>query len=1022
MKRITTLLVFFIVGSLQLLLAQAKEVSGKVTDGATGEPLPGVNIVEKGTTNGVITDLNGNYSITLTSEDATLVFTSVGFLDEEIPVGSQTVIDVTLAMSIEQLDEIVVVGYGSMQRTNVTGAISSIGGDEISKSPVPNVIEALRGQIPGVRVERTSGAPGSGVTFTIRGKNSIGDEDDDISENEPLIVIDGVPMTGGNIAEINPDDIATIDVLKDAGAASIYGSSGANGVILITTKTGTIGKPTFTVDYSHGITDLSNKPVLFNAEEYAQLKVDARIGYGEDDATIENTITDPVERANLEAGNEIDWHDVMLRKGTVDKISLGLSGGSDKFRFYMNGDAYLEKGIVQHTDYRRYSLRINGEYSPYKWLNAGARIQVSRTNADETGNNAVEYARLPDFTDFIGNTPLGRTHDSIGRLVPTVKSDQFQYNPLYRYQESNADRKTSRYYINPYLEFKIIEGLSLRINGFAEQRNEKATKYKSPYYYLEYLGQDPGVNENTIETGENTTFLLDNILNYKKTLFEKHSLDLTLVYGFQSFDSYTLKIYGENHPDDPNYTYGLSDRPATILGFEIDPQNENYIAQKDPFWAREYMVGRIGYGFDNRYNLTVTFRRDGSSKFGKNNKWGNFPSVSVAWNIHNEQFWSEGFRQIVSLLKYRASYGIMGNDNIKTFGYISLAGPASYSFNQNVYYGNTTGTAPNESLRWEKSNQFNTGLDFGLFRNRVSGFFDYYKTRTTDLLLEEQISIVSGFESVIANVGETKNWGIDLNVGAKILTGEFQWDININWAKDKNEIVKLSSADVDSLGNPVDDVYNEWFIGQDIDVVWDYDYIGVYQLGEEAVAAAMHPDKLNYGAGDPKIRDVNGDGVITPDDRTFLGSPTPDWYGGIRNTFRYKGFELTILFETVQGVTKEDEFVNTLTSRDNTVKVDYWMPDNPTNAYPQPNYRAEYEYKSAVNTKDASFVCLRNVSFGYTLPISLIQKINMQNVFVYIQGSNLKYWTKFDHAYSPESDWGAFPTLKSWTFGAKFTF
>jgi TonB-linked SusC/RagA family outer membrane protein len=975
-------------------------ITGKITD-ETGASMPGLNIVEKGTNNGVLSADDGSYIITVSSPGSVLVFSFVGYLSREVAVGNQTVVDIAMVPDIQSLAEVVVIGYGSMDRSNVTGAISSVRADDINKIPIPNVVEALRGQVAGVRVTRGSGQPGSGIDFLIRGKKSIGEDNDGINENEPLIVIDGVPTTGGNIDEINPADIASIDILKDAAAASIYGTSGANGVILITTKNGLKGKPSFSVNASYGITELTQLPVMFNALEYVQLKMDAAEGAGRPN-TMEDVLVDPVELANWNAGKEINWHNLVLRQGNVRNAGISLSGGSEKFNYYMNGDAYLEKGIVPHTNYNRYSLRLNSDYSPYKFLKAGVKVQLSRSTADETGNSAVLYQENPDFTDFIGNSPLGRIYDENGDLVRTVKGDQFQYNPLFMYRESMADRIISRNYLNPYLEFTIIKGLTYTINGFIEQRNEEFKRFTTDKY------NDGAYSTMKLDNVESNTYLLDNILNYKRIFLDKHSFDATFVYGFQTFNSSTISANVQNDQGELFDLLGYYSMPT--LASSLDPLE----------WGKLYYVGRVGYGYDSRYNLTLTMRRDGSSKFGENNKWGNFPSVSFAWNASNESFLENN--TTISLLKYRISYGVMGNDRIADYRYISLTGNANYSFNGVGYTGKTTNNFGNQSIKWEESKQFNTGIDFGLLSNRISGTFDYYNTRTTDLLLPEIIPITTGFRTTISNVGETKNWGLEVNLKSRILDGAFKWEVNVNWAKDKNEIVKLNRASVDAEGNPVDDVANGWFIGQDIDVIYDFDFVGIYQLGEEELAASKHPDRRNYGAGDPKIRDVNGDTIITFADQTFLGSPTPSWYGGLKNTFSYKGLELSVLFETVQGVERINYFYGSLVGRDNGVKVNYWTPRNPSNEFPQPNVTGTYAYENAVRLRDASFVALRNVSLQYTLPQSLLKKTPVQSISFYIRGNNLKYFTDYKDSYSPESVYGAFPTVKTWSFGTNIIF
>ncbi len=997
---------------------QQKTITGKVVD-ESGISLPGVSVIVKGSTVGTITDADGKYSINVPASGKVLLYTFIGMNSQEIEIGNMTQINVTLAQGFVDLDEVVAIGYGSMEKNNVTGAISSIKTEEIMKAPVPNVVEALRGQVSGVKISKGSGRPGAGVDLLIRGKKSLS------STNEPLIVIDGVPNTGGNLADINPADIASINILKDAAAASIYGASASNGVVLITTKDGAFGKPSLSVEFSYGLSDLTMQPTMFNAREYVAVKNAASVGGGLGEKTPEKLLDD-IELKNWGNGdsiNETNWHEKLLKVGNIKNASVSLSGGTEKFHYYMNGDAYLEDGIAQYSTYNRYSMRLNADYSPYDFLTIGARVQLSKSLADETGSTL--YNGSADFGDFVGNTPLGRLYDEYDRLVPTVKGDQFQYNPLYRYRESKVDRNSSRVYVNPWVEIKIIDGLTFRMNAFAEQRFENYKEFYSSIYNNSVLDADPGTNRIRIQLKEDMTYLWDNILNYRKIFNDIHSIDATLVYGIQTYDTYTLNTNGQGSSSDVLKYNDMSSVPSDKSTVSYDPDE----------WGKEYYVARIGYGFDERYNITATFRRDGSSKFGPLSKYGNFPSIAAAWNIHNESFMKSV--EPISVLKYRISYGIMGNDNIPTYRYLATTANGSYTFNQTGYTGKTTDPSvfPNANLRWEVSNQFNTGIDFGFLNNRISGSIDYYNTLTSDLLLTEQIPSTTGYTQVMSNVGKTKNWGIDANVNFAILTGDFKWDMAVNWAKDHNEIISLSRYAVDENGNPVDDLANGWFIGQDIDVIYDYKFVGIYSTSEEdkALAAQMHPTIKNYGPGDAKIADLAGpitdenptggpDGVIDTHDQTFLGSPTPSWYGGLRNTFSYKGFELTVLFEAVMGVEKINGYYGGLTMRDNQIKVDYWTPEDQDADFPEPNTKKEYDYADAVKLRDASFISLRNLSFGYNVPTKLIKKTPFKALAVFVRGNNLKYFTDYKDSYSPEIDPWNFPITKTWTFSAKITF
>ena len=999
-KQVIPLLVGLLVSIQLVAQTGSHRVSGRVVD-ENNEPLPGATIKVKGTGNGTITDLEGRYTLDV-SPESVLVVSFVGYLNEEIPVNNRSTIDVQLTSDIKSLTEVVVVGYGSMERQNVTGAISSIRGEELQKVPVPNVVEAMRGQVPGLRITRDSGQPGSGVSFTIRGSNSL------TLSNEPLIVIDGVPNTGGNLAEINPDDIASIDILKDAAAASIYGSSGANGVILITTKRGTAGKPSVSVNASTGVTQLSMRPRMFNADEYVQLRRDAAAGAGAPNG-INDVLTDPIELENYLAGREVNWHDELLRPGSINNLGVSVSGGTEKFKIYLNTDAYLEKGVVEHSSYNRYSMRLNTDYKPTNFIQIGANVQLTKSYADETGNTLDQDGRA-DFNDFVGNTPLGRTHDENGNLVPTVKGDQFQYNPLFRYQNSQVDRHRNRIYINPFLEVKLLEGLTYRLNTFAELRNERFSRFLSGPY------NQSDRNFMRVQAAENTTYLLDNILNYSRSIADVHRIDATFVYGIQTNSSLTLNTIAEGSDDALGY-HGIDNTPSerSRIGYGMGD------------WAREYYVGRLQYGFDERYILTLTMRRDGSSRFGPNMKYGTFPSISAAWNVDREDFMDN--LDVFSQLKFRASYGLIGNDLISdNYPYLARAAQVQYANNRGLNAGFTTGdNAPNADLRWEESNQFNAGVDFGLINNRISGSVDYFITKTKDLLLTERLPVTSGYRRVYSNVGRTENWGIDANITGRIFTEEgFTWEAAANASMNRNRIISLNRSSTDAEGNPVHDYANNWFIDQQIGVIYGYIFDGIYQEGEEAVAAAMHPTYADYGPGDPKIRDISGpdgtpDGVITTDDQTFLGGSNPSWYGGLRNTFGYKGFELTVLFEIVQGVEKINYYYGSLTGRDNTIAVDYWTPENPSNVFPQPHQTQGYYFANAVRLRDASFVSLRNVALNYNLPAGLLNKTPLQSVSLYIRGNNLHYFTKYKDSYSPEVNAFNFPIQKVWTFGTRIT-
>ncbi|MCO6480227.1 MAG: TonB-dependent receptor [Phaeodactylibacter sp.] len=996
----------------QVLFAQDITISGTVS--SEGEPLIGATVLIKGTATGTTTDIDGKYTLSA-PPDAILQVSYTGYTPMAIAVDGRTEIDVELSAGLV-LDEVVVVGYGTMERANVTGSIVTVDVEELEKVPVPNVVEGLRAQVPGLRVTRGSGQPGSGISFRIRGTNSLGAAAGDIDgNNRPIIVVDGVPIVEGNLAELNPDDIASINVLKDAAAASIYGSSGANGAVLITTKSGVAGQSRISVSASTGFVDVANRINMMNGDEYIQYRADSERAAGNENPRI-NSLVDPNEVANYIAGRDVDWQDQLLRTGMQTRLGVSASGGNEKLRYYLNGDVYLEDGIVTSSDYNRYSIRFNGDFSATDWMDIGARVQLSKSFADETANAITEFNINDGFAPFIpisNNTPLGDVYNEDGTLTKFIRDDQFQINPLHRYNESILERFVTRSYINPYINIKILDGLKYTLNTYAEDRNEFFGRFWSSNY------NDGNPSEAQVQEGKGITYLVDNILNYTKQ-FGVHNINATAVYGFQEYDFRQSNTNAEQIPTD---LLGYD-----AIGYAVD-ENIRYDWSRDD-WGRVYLAGRLGYTYDDRYSVTLTVRRDGSSRFGPNNRYGTFPSASVAWNAHKENFLRANNN--ISFLKFRLSYGELGNDRFPTYFYragtnnVQVAAGADPETGEPILF-NGFGLATNASnpnLKWETSKQVNFGVDLGLFDNRLNATVDLYQTNTTDLLLFESIIGVvnNGFTQYPSNVGETESRGIDIGLRATaVRRGDFYWDISANWARDVNEIVRLSSADVDAEGNPINNPANGWFIGQNIQEIYDYDVIGVWQIGEEDEAASFG----DFEPGDPKIRDVDGDGTITADDRTFLGNPTPDWYGGINNTFNYKGLELSILFEAVQGVTRVNNYIGAYSGRNNEIAINYWTPENPSNEFPRVGPGTALAgglFTNAIKVQDASFIALRNVSLGYRLPARLIEKLPMSNVSFYVRGNNLKYWTDFTDAFSPESSVGSYPITRTWIFGTKVTF
>lgn len=984
------------------------KVSGTVTD-TDGLAIPGVAVILKGTETGVTADFDGKYTINAPS-NGSLEFLSLGYSNKTIPINGRSLINVQLEEDAQLLDEVVVVGYGTMERANVTGAITTVNVEEITKAPVVNVLESIRGQVAGVTVNKPSGRPGEGVTLRIRGTNSLGTSPNNTgSANGALIVVDGVPLVGGSMSDFDSDDIESMNIIKDAGAGAIYGSSAANGVILITTKSGKKGRAQIEVSSSTGFVQIANEVEIFNADQFVQLRKDVVIN-GDPDFPVPSTesVLDQIELANYVAGNSVNWLDLVDRIGSQQNVGFSISGGTDKSNYYLNADMYNEKGILTHSDYNRYSVRLNADLQATDWLKVGARVQLSKSFADETAGalSSVEGFAGSAFAPFIATSPLGNIYDADGNTTKFVTSDLFALNPLHLFQESIVDRNVTRSYINPYFEVNVLDGLKYTLNTFAEQRTQFYGLFRSSNF------ADNKPNFARIDNSESITYLMDNILSYKKD-FGKHGINATLVFGIQKNETSRSDNRAEFLPTD-------------LLGYNAiggAPQAEQSLNYYTDEWGKDYQVGRLGYNYDQRYSLTATLRRDGSSKFGPNNRYGWFPSISGAWSIHNESFWSDDIK--INNLKLRLSYGTLGNDSpIST--YLYRQGTRVIPLLDGVFTGLTvTDIGTNPNLKWETSKQVNIGLDFGLFNNTITGSIEAYNTKTDDLLTFQQIPgfLNNGIELYPSNIGETKNKGLELGLKAKVFnTKDFSWTASINWTANREEIVRLN--EVDANGDPIDNTANGWFIGQDPGVIYDFDYQGVYQIGET-------PDITQFGEipepGDAKIKDIDGNGNIDFDDRTFLGSATnPDWFGGINNVFKYKNFELSILVEIVEGIKARNNLLGSFTTaRNNKIAIDYWTPTNPSNAYPRVGADSPFAgaFGNAIRVEDASFVALRNISFTYSMPADILKRTPFTKVSFHVRGNNLKYWTSFDKAYSPENvSSSQYPVSKIWTFGTKISF
>jgi len=941
-----------------------KTITGKVTD-ENDEGLPGVNILVKNTTTGTVTDVNGNYRLSVQDDAEVLVFSSVGYVTEEVAIGNQAVINMQMLPDVQALSEIVVVGYGTQKRSDLTGAISSISSETLEETPAANVIEQSQGRLAGVDIVRANGSPGADVQIRIRGNRSIN------ASNEPLFVIDGIP-TSANINDFNPNDIVSMEVLKDASAVAIYGSRGANGVILITTKKGKEGKPVISYDGYYGVKQPVENLDLMNAQEFAGYSRISR-GIAPDDASQDDTFFSDVEIENLQNGVDTDWLDEVLQNGSQQNHQLSVSGGSKDVTYYVSGSYFDEEGIVPNTDFERVAVRANLQADLSEKLRIGLSSTVSNSTRNRMNNSP--------FGGALRFSPLITPYDENGEFLPYPNPREgLLTNPLLNFQPNQYvdETKSLRVFANIYGEFDITKNLTYRLNFGPDYSESRRGRYTGSL--------DESINTGSKQNESEFVYTLENILTYDQD-FGDHGLNIVGLFSTQQSNYESSFLEAQDIPIEKSTFHDLGSA-ATIT--EIDSKLED--------WGLLSYMGRVNYSFQDRYLLTVTGRADGSSRLADGKKWAFFPAASAGWILSEEGFFDV---PSVSFLKLRASYGQVGNTSIDPFQTLGGLERTIYAYGNNEAFGYGQSLIPNPDLGWEISTTTNFGLDFGFLEDRITGTFEYYITNTEDLLLERFIPITSGYSSILQNIGSTRNSGVELSISANVIksTQGFNWDVNFNIFSNNEEITELFDGQKDDVGN-------NWFIGEPINVFYSFQQTGIWQEGEATEAEA-----LGQFPGDIKIADVNGrgedgeltkqpDGQINSDDRTVLGSTVPNWSGGITNRFSFKGFDLSFLIYARQGQYLRSDYHNlggnNWQGRYNSLNLDYWTPNNPTNAYPLPDAGEAPLYSNAVRFYDGSFVKIKNISLGYNFQSELLSSIGLSTLRLYATANNAITFSKYD--------------------------
>jgi TonB-linked SusC/RagA family outer membrane protein len=959
---------------------QSPAISGKVVD-ETGTGMPGVNVVVKGTSTGTTTDAEGVYRLNLTTDQAggILVFSFIGYAVQEQPINNRSTINVSMVADISELSEVIVVGYGTQEKRDVTSSISTVTGEAISKIPTGNAMDAMKGQIAGVDILQNGGRPGESPTIRIRGRRSLA------ASNDPLFVIDGIPMTAGTntIADFNTEDIQSVEVLKDAASQAIYGSRGSNGVILVTTKRGEPGVTKVSFKTTYGVTEPFRTIPMMNGAQFADLKREAnrldangksgRAAWGDVGSTIPDdaaVFNDAVELNSVQNGLSTDWQDLIYRNGSQWNSQLSVRAGTEKTRIFVAFSNFQEEGLIEGVDYKRYTGRANIDHEISKRFKIGISTLYSNVT-DNFGSASV-------ISEAVNQTPLGLPYDAEGNIIFLPISDGIRSNPLSELVPGKRinESKYKRFFNSVYFDVNLIEGLKYKFligqdlqmldRGIFEGQFTNTRKNGSPFA--------------SIYQGEQSGFTLENLLTYNKS-FGEHALGLTFLQSTAEQQFSESFMGAQNLPFEAAKWYNL--------GLGTLTSNSTNFAE---FKLLSYMA-RVNYAFKGKYLFQASMRWDGSSRLADGNKWASFPGVSVGWRIKDEGFLSGA--DWLTELKLRASYGKVGNTSVAPYQTQGTLANTYYDWNNADARGFRLNLIPSKNLGWEISESVDVGVDFAFFNGRLNGYVDYYQTSTgTSLLLPRQLPPTSGYSFILQNVGGTETKGFEITLNSVIIDrpNSLKWEAEFNLGSLKEKIVDLDQRGPN--GELIDDIGNGWFIGEPIRVFYDFNKIGIWQADEVEAA-----ESFKQVPGELKLEDVSGDGAITQDDRKILGNDVPKAYGGFKNKLSFKGFDLEVFLYYRLGFMINSAFSNgqaTMQGRYNNLDVDYWTIDNPTNAYPRPNKNQEnITYGSSLNYMDGGFVKLRNITLGYKLPESIASRLKMTKLRVFVSGQNLATWSDY---------------------------
>jgi TonB-linked SusC/RagA family outer membrane protein len=970
-------------------MQQQKSVTGKVTDSGGG-PLPGVSVVVKGTTTGTITDFDGNYSLGNVPGNAALQFSFVGMKPQEVKVEGKTNINITLVEEAIGIEEVVAVGYGTVRKKDLTGAVSNVNMKDNSTKISISPVQALRGSIAGVNVT-DNGKLGSDGSIQIRGRSSIS------ASNNPLLILDGIPYTGA-LSDINSNDIESIDVLKDASSAAIYGSRAANGVIIVTTKRGKSGKPIISYNTSYGFSKFGHTPEYSNAEQYIQKVLDGRVANGLSISTSPQDISTylrPKEVNNYLAGITTDPYKEISQNAPIMNHELSFSGSTEKVNYYVSGSYADQKGVIVNDKFSRYSFRSNVESSITDWMKIG--INTSYSNRDYSGNEAS--LSMASYMSPYANWYRDETKENI-YLLPMTEG--FAYNPLLNvFYTDNLDVRQNLF-VNVFSNIKLPYGFSYKANYSNTLNWSKTFNYNKMYNSDEGLKR---LGDGSRNIGEGKNWIFDNILKWDRVFLKDHTINLTLLYSREHAESTSSNMASNNIWSDALGYNGLQ------MG--QNPTINTYAGEDNTIST----MARLNYRFKDKYLLTLTARRDGFSTFGAGKKFGTFPSIAMGWNISEEQFLKK--YNWIDMLKIRYSYGNSGNQAIGRYATLSKMSTTYYVYGDvgTPVAGLYNSAVANPDLGWETTWSTNIGLDYSFLKGRIAGSFEYYNTNTSNLLLQRTIPTINGASSVWQNIGATHNRGFEFTLNTQnVKNKDFSWLTTFNFSTNKNEITHLVG---DANGDGIEDdiIASGWFIGQPINANYDFSWDGIYQVGETMPSWAK--------PGSPRIIDYNGDGKIDAKDKHIVSDDEPDFRLSLSNTFNYKGLSLSFLFNSQFGAYRSSPqfgLGTDLYNRANTLNIPYWTPENQSNEWPAISFANPWGQKFYYSR---SFVRLQDVSLSYDLPQSLIKKAKIESLKIYLSGKNLLTFTDWP-LWDPEIgdvnryDYG--PMYKTFVIGLNVTF